>query len=330
MARPSVERGSTERSNANVRPKRKSRNKISHVILPLPENGHHPHLLRGPTVMTVLAVVSVLQIGFFAYQFTFLSSSVNIASVLPGAIALLSNTARAEADSLPLEISPVLAGAAQKKAEDMAQKGYFAHKEPNGDMPWHWFTEAGYNYVYAGENLAVNFSDTKQLVDAWLASPAHRDNILKPQYTEIGIGMATGTYKGKEAIFVVQFFGAEQDSRYAVSNTDTVEDVAKIDAATSSVLGEQVSNASSAGSLLDNVRISPRTYAIRTLMSLIALFAALLAFSLMPAFRAHPRAVMNGFLVITVLVFFYAFQDGFFGRTVLSDEAQAATVASVL
>ncbi len=64
-----------------------------------------------------------------------------------------------------------------------------------------------YNFVNAGENLAVHFSDTKKLVDAWVASPTHRANIMNGAYTETGIGIAEGEFEGFNTLFVVQFFG---------------------------------------------------------------------------------------------------------------------------
>lgn len=131
----------------------------------------------------------------------------NLASVLPGVVAVLTNDARAREQIASLKENEVLARGAQMKADDMAARGYFSHTDPDGNPPWKWFNEAGYRYEYAGENLAVNFSESEDVVDAWLNSPTHRANILKAQFTEIGIGVAKGIYKGKETTFVVQFFG---------------------------------------------------------------------------------------------------------------------------
>lgn len=131
----------------------------------------------------------------------------NLASVLPGVVAVLTNDARAREQIASLKESEVLARGAQMKADDMAARGYFSHNDPDGNPPWKWFGKAGYSYEYAGENLAVNFSESEDVVDAWLDSPTHRANILKAQFTEIGIGVAKGTYKGKKTTFVVQFFG---------------------------------------------------------------------------------------------------------------------------
>lgn len=130
-----------------------------------------------------------------------------LASINPDFLVDLANKDRQELKAGQLEISPVLVEAATLKAEDMAENGYFAHTSPDGVTPWYWFKEVGYDYTYAGENLAVNFSDSEKLHQAWLDSLSHRENIINSNFTEIGIATAKGEYKGKEAVFVVQLFG---------------------------------------------------------------------------------------------------------------------------
>lgn len=106
-----------------------------------------------------------------------------------------------------LKVNPLLEKAAQMKADDMATKGYFAHNTPDGKTPWYWVEQAGYQYKYAGENLAVNFENSEDVETAWMNSRGHFLNIINPKYEEIGIATSTGTYKGRTAIFVVQMFG---------------------------------------------------------------------------------------------------------------------------
>lgn len=130
-----------------------------------------------------------------------------IAAVISAVLVELANEDRVEGGLHDLQVNPKLAAAAQAKADDMAAKGYFAHETPEGYDSWHWFTLVDYDYAYAGENLAVNFSESADVEKAWMASPTHRDNILNKNYTEIGIATAKGTYKGREAIFAVQMFG---------------------------------------------------------------------------------------------------------------------------
>ncbi len=88
----------------------------------------------------------------------------------------------------------------------MVAGSYFAHYSPSGVSPWHWFTAAGYAYTHAGEDLALNFTNSETLEAAWMASPTHRANILKSVYTETGVGVAHGTYLGSPAVFIVELF----------------------------------------------------------------------------------------------------------------------------
>lgn len=130
------------------------------------------------------------------------------ASILQNVLVSETNGSRQSEDLLPLKENPLLDAAAKMKAEDMASKGYFAHVSPEGLAPWYWLKQVGYSYTYAGENLAINFSDSEDVIKAWLNSPAHRDNLLSQHFTEIGIETARGTYEGRDTIFIVQVFGA--------------------------------------------------------------------------------------------------------------------------
>jgi len=123
-------------------------------------------------------------------------------------IIALANVDRAQ-DHLPaLQVDPRLMLAAQEKADDMAAKDYFAHVSPDGKSPWYWFSHAGYDFRFAGENLAVGFSDADGINSAWMGSALHRANILDVNYTEIGVATATGMYEGMPTIYVAEEFGS--------------------------------------------------------------------------------------------------------------------------
>jgi len=156
--------------------------------------------------MFIVGTVLLLEAGYIAQVKLVFPNTNFLASVLPGVLATLTNEARAANDAPALSRNAQLDKAAQLAADDMAAKGYFAHVSPDGKDPWYWLDQAGYVYSYAGENLAVNFSDSDALQKAWMASPTHHANIVKPEYTEIGFGTAQGTYEGKETTFVVEFF----------------------------------------------------------------------------------------------------------------------------
>ncbi len=136
-----------------------------------------------------------------------LSSSWLVGTVLPAVVIDQTNNERMVLSELPLKRNALLDQAAQLKADDMAKNHYFAHNSPTGVTPWHWFDEVSYQYSHAGENLAVHFTDSNEVVKAWMNSPTHRANIVNGSYTEIGVGTAEGEYEGFKTVFVVQLFG---------------------------------------------------------------------------------------------------------------------------
>ena len=127
-------------------------------------------------------------------------------SLTNGPIIALANQDRTAQGAGTLVEDSLLDKAAQAKADDMAAKGYFAHIDPSGNAPWVWFKKVGYYYWSAGENLAIDFSDANSLNTAWMNSPLHRANIVNNSYRRVGIGIAHGTYQGKVATFIVEFF----------------------------------------------------------------------------------------------------------------------------
>lgn len=147
-----------------------------------------------------------------------------IEMVLPETVIELTNQNRENIGINNLSQNELLNLAAQLKAADMAEKGYFAHTSPEGITPWYWFNLVGYSYVYAGENLAVNFTDSYDINKAWMESPKHKKNIINEKFDEIGVGTAVGEYKGKEALFVVQLFGTLNKEQEEVSIVNEQED----------------------------------------------------------------------------------------------------------
>lgn len=122
------------------------------------------------------------------------------------------NSQRQAAGLGTLTLNAQLSQAAANKARDMFEKNYWAHNSPTGATPWNFITAAGYRYTVAGENLAKNFSTSQGVVDAWMASQTHRDNILKGSYREVGFAVVNGVLQGEETTLVVQMFGASRGS----------------------------------------------------------------------------------------------------------------------
>ncbi|MEK7658874.1 MAG: CAP domain-containing protein [Patescibacteria group bacterium] len=101
-----------------------------------------------------------------------------------------------------------LTEAAAVKANDMFKNQYFEHVSPSGVDPGKLAQNYGYDYIVAGENLILgNFGSEKELVQAWMDSPGHRANILNSRYTEIGVAIIKGAYKGETVWIGAQEFG---------------------------------------------------------------------------------------------------------------------------
>ena len=117
------------------------------------------------------------------------------------------NEARSKEGLLELATSEKLTEVAKAKVNDMVTNHYFAHTSPVGLTPWHWFETVGYDYRYAGENLAINFITAESEQAAWMNSPTHRKNIMNVNYQEIGVAVAAGEVNGALGIIAVQEFG---------------------------------------------------------------------------------------------------------------------------
>jgi len=176
-------------------------------FIPHEGNNHRPHFLHKESIRNVLILVIFLEVfTFLIPTLSQINRTGGMAAVLPAILSDLTNEERQTQNLQNLTVNPILNDAAEMKATDMATKGYFAHTSPEGKTPWYWLSQVGYKYQYAGENLAINFSDSKDVTNAWMASPTHKANIIKENYTEVGTGVATGMYEGKETIFVAQVY----------------------------------------------------------------------------------------------------------------------------
>jgi len=108
----------------------------------------------------------------------------------------------------PLSESSKLDQTAEAKVNDMFQKQYFAHASPSGEGVGDLAKNFGYDFIILGENLALgNYKNDEDLVQAWMNSPGHRENILNSRYQEIGVAVKNGTYEGRTTWMAVQHFG---------------------------------------------------------------------------------------------------------------------------
>jgi hypothetical protein len=177
------------------------------LFIPCKENDFKPHLLQSRILFVYLAALVSFKIISIIFVIYF-PNTIHFADVSENLLVALTNQQRQEEGLPVLEQNPVLSKAAYQKAQDMIANNYFAHQSPTGLTPWHWFSEVDYDYRAAGENLAIGFLDSEEVVQAWMDSPTHRANLLNSEFEEIGIAVLKGDFNGKETTIIVQHFGS--------------------------------------------------------------------------------------------------------------------------
>jgi len=176
-------------------------------FVPHKDNQYQPYALRKKAFTFYVAAIFVLKasVGFLFLAFP---ETAHLSQVSIKEIVDLANQSRAEVGLPSLTLNAKLNISAAAKAEDMMTKQYFAHTSPEGIEPWFWFEKAGYNYTYAGENLALGFETSEGVHQAWMNSKGHRDNIINPNYKDIGVAIVYGNFEGSFTTIIVQHFGS--------------------------------------------------------------------------------------------------------------------------
>jgi len=179
---------------------------LYHYIIPTAKNNYRAKLLSTPFLVLITIAVFMFNTVAGVVPATKVYASISSPDLLT-----LHNAERKKAGLGELKINAALTNSAQHKAEAMLAADCWSHYCPNGESPWKFFTDAGYEYIYAGENLAEGFYNNEDVIVAWMNSPTHRQNMLKPEYTEIGFGIVTGHFQGKDNnIIIVVHFGTPQ------------------------------------------------------------------------------------------------------------------------
>lgn len=202
---------------------------IHHFFIPHEENNFRAKSLHTDFLTVYLIIAFLMTIVF---------KQGNIHDVLGFATDIsvdklyqLTNEQRQKNNLPALVLNSALSLAAQKKAENMFQENYWSHYSPDGKTPWDFILGAGYKYEYAGENLAKNFLFSNGVIDAWMNSTTHRDNILKKEYTDVGYAIVNGILNGEQTTLVVQEFGKPMASSFSPESVQANEKIPAIPAA---------------------------------------------------------------------------------------------------
>lgn len=177
------------------------------AIVPHEDNNHHPHAIRYSALAFYIAVLLTFNVGynvFVAHSNKVLGFATSISQQ---EVIRLTNVERSKAGVGQVTENAKLNQSAMAKAQNMFAENYWAHYAPSGKSPWYWYDQVGYVYAIAGENLARDFDTSQGVINGWMNSKSHRDNMLSGSYKDIGIAVLNGVLDGHETTLVVQHFG---------------------------------------------------------------------------------------------------------------------------
>lgn len=245
---------------------------LRHFLFPHESNNQRAKLLHPSSWGLIIGLFTVFQLAINQLTVSYPKILGYASQIAPETVIKLTNLKRQENGLLPLQTNPQLTAAAAQKAADMFARNYWAHVSPIGTQPWYFVTQAGYSYRYAGENLARDFSQPEAVVDAWMASPSHRDNLLNSHYQDIGIAVVDGTLDGRDTTLVVQMFGTQ----LAAAPVAIVKTVQAAATAPSTINYEPITK---------NSKVSPFDITKLVSLGLIIVFIAVLTVDVITVYR---------------------------------------------
>jgi len=189
--------------------KQKSWIDLGHLFRPQASNRYRSKLLHPQSLL----ILSFLLLAFFSL-FNALRFFPSLADKVLGSDSHINvnsllektNEERRKLGVTELVLNKELNQAALAKAQDMFNDQYWAHVAPDGKQAWDFIKEANYVYKYAGENLARDFNNSDEVVEAWMNSPSHYENIANKDFTQMGLAVVTDNLNGFKTTVVVQLF----------------------------------------------------------------------------------------------------------------------------
>ena len=300
---------------------------ISHLFHPQRSNNYRAKLLHPELLLFLALFVVVTSLGLI-YLFPSFSQKMGVVlgyatDINQTKVISQTNAKRVALGLPPLKESRLLDQAAYLKAQDMFKKQYWAHVSPEGVEPWSFFKQAGYEYRYAGENLAKDFATTENMILAWMKSPKHRENIANPHYTQIGVAVKNGILDGVETTLVVQLFGAPRTSLPELTSGSKVaqesfDDLSSSTSPSSTAAKVQSGKAqvlAKTESLLPEPELSPLVLVKSLLLSIGAMLVTVLVYDLIMIRKKHALRVVGKNLahlmfLVTVMFLIFFFKSG--------------------
>ncbi len=185
---------------------------LHHLLFPRESNNHRARLLHLQPLFILVILIALMSYLTPRIERSYPDILGITANISISDLVNLTNQQRTAAGVNPLSLDSQLSAAAMNKANHMLENNYWAHNAPDGTTPWVFIKAAGYEYLYAGENLARGFTTAHEAMAAWMASPGHKENILSPRYKDVGFAVVTGSLTGDETVLIVQEFGERLNS----------------------------------------------------------------------------------------------------------------------
>jgi len=157
--------------------------------------------------LVAISIISLVTVGYFVYvKNTYAKDNTYNRSLE------LVNDLRDKNNLADLNWNDKLAEAAQDKVNDIIANRYFEHTSPSGVKAWDFVLKNDYSYLYAGENLAIDYENVDDAFKAWINSPSHYKNLVSDKYEEYGFAQGEGDIEGHVANIYVQIFATRENS----------------------------------------------------------------------------------------------------------------------
>jgi len=193
--------------------------KVKCYFIPHQDNDHQPLSLRPKKLLGYALILILIKLTVTGFLFFYYPTPAELANIVTSKIVELANADRDRNQIDEFAVNHNLTRFAMAKAQDMIDNNYFSHDSPDGRKPWQWIDRNEYDYIYAGENLAMDFSSAELIHQAFMKSPTHQKNILNPKYKDIGVAVVSGEINGRQTDVLVQLFGTQRSQRETIPST---------------------------------------------------------------------------------------------------------------
>lgn len=251
-------------------------------FLPHKDTHQKAHLISWEGMLIYVLLFIFIQVSFSIVSYTKPGILGITANIDQTKVIELTNAERVKNGLYPVKENEALNKAAALKAQNMFAENYWAHFAPSGKTPWDFILGSGYKFTFAGENLAKNFYNSDDVVQAWMNSKTHRDNLLNSNYRDIGIAVEEGILNGQKTILIVQEFGTTE----AIAKVPSIGVSGKQITVPTGELNQPLSLSDAKGvNIVSKVLIDPFQFSKYAGLSVISLIVLLLTIDLMVLYR---------------------------------------------